>query len=44
MTGKALDEVALKVISHVRFGLLDPEKLSQVEADNQHKTFVPVSA
>ena len=43
VTGQTLGEVALKVISHVRFGLLDPEKLSQIERDNQQKSFVPVS-
>ncbi|CAI8026262.1 BTB/POZ domain-containing protein 19, partial [Geodia barretti] len=40
--GQTLGEVAVKVINHVRFGLLDPEKLSQIERDNQQKNFVPV--
>lgn len=43
VTGQSLGEVALKVISQVRFGLLDPEKLSQVERDNHQKNFIPVS-
>ena len=43
MTGQSLGEVAFKVISQVRFALLDPEKLSQVERDNQQKKFIPVS-
>ena len=41
--GQTLGEVAVKVINHVRFGLLDPEKLSQIERENQQKNFVPVS-
>jgi hypothetical protein len=40
--GQTLGEVAVKVINHVRFGLLDPERLSQIERDNQQKNFVPV--
>ena len=43
VTGLSLGEVALKVISQVRFALLDPEKLSQVERDNHQKNFIPVS-
>ena len=43
VTGQSLGEVALKVIFHVRFALLDPEKLSQVERDNHQKKFIPVS-
>lgn len=43
VTGQSLGEVALKVISQVRFGLLDPDKLSQVERDNHQKNFIPVS-
>ena len=35
--------MAIKVISHVRFALLDPERLSEVEKENQQKNFVPVS-
>ena len=43
VTGQGLGEVALKVICHVRFALLDPDKLSQVERDNEQKKFIPVS-
>ena len=43
VTGQSLGEVSLKVISHVRFALLDPDKLSQVERDNHQKKFIPVS-
>ena len=44
VTGTSLGEVAKEVILGVRFPLLDPDKLGQVEQDNQTKQYIPVSA
>ena len=41
--GTSLGEVAKGVIENVRFPLLDPEKLSQVEKENMEKPYIPVS-
>ena len=43
VTGVPLKDVAKNVISNVRFGLLDTEKLSQVEKENVKKDYIPVS-
>ena len=43
VTGAPLKDVAKNVISNVRFGLLDTEKLSQVEKENVKKDYIPVS-
>ena len=43
VTGTSLGEVAKGVIENVRFPLLDPEKLSQVEKENMEKPYIPVS-
>ena len=43
VTGQEIAEAAAKVICHIRFALLDPDKLSQVERDNDQKKFIPVS-
>ena len=42
VTGATLGEVAREVICNVRFPLLDPAKLSQVEKENQKKEYIPV--
>lgn len=42
VTGDSLREVAKNVIQNVRFALLDPERLSQVEKENAKKDFIPV--
>ena len=42
VTGATLKEVAKNVIQNVRFALLDPEKLSQVEKENAKKDYIPV--
>ncbi len=41
--GGSLGEVASTVIQNVRFPLLDPEKLSQVEKENATRDYIPVS-
>ena len=41
--GTSLGEVAKGVIENVRFPLLDPEKLSQVEKENLERPYIPVS-
>lgn len=43
VTGAPLKDVAKNVICNVRFGLLDTEKLSQVEKENVKKDYIPVS-
>jgi len=42
VTGTTLGEVAKEVICNVRFPLLDPAKLSQVEKENLKKEYIPV--
>ena len=42
VTGATLKEVAQNVIQNVRFALLDPEKLSEVEKENAKKNYIPV--
>lgn len=42
VTGASLKEVAKNVIQNVRFALLDPEKLSEVEKENAKKDYIPV--
>lgn len=42
VTGGTLGEVANMVIRHVRFPLLDPDTLSDVEKENEKKQFIPV--
>lgn len=42
VTGATLKEVAQNVIQNVRFALLDPEKLSEVEKENAKKDYIPV--
>ena len=42
VTGDTLREVAKNVVKNVRFALLDPEKLTQVEKENAKKDYIPV--
>ena len=42
VTGDTLGAVAKNVIKNVRFALLDPEKLSEVEKENAKKDYIPV--
>ncbi len=43
VTGSSLGEVARTVITHVRFPLLNPDKLSEVEKENKKNNHIPVS-
>ncbi len=43
VTGSTLGEVAQPVITHVRFPLLHPDKLSEVEKENKKNNYIPVS-
>ena len=43
VTETQLAKVARNVIPNVRFALLDPETLSEVEDENKRNAFVPVS-
>ena len=43
VTGSSLGEVAQSVITHVRFPLLHPDKLSEVEKENKKNNHIPVS-
>ena len=43
VTETQLAKVAWNVITHVRFALLDPQTLSEVEEENTRNNFVPVS-
>lgn len=41
--GSSLKDVSRNVICNIRFPLLDPEKLTEVERENQKKDYIPVS-
>lgn len=43
VSGNTLGDVAFKVIQNIRFPLLDPEKLSQVELENKVKSYIPMT-
>ncbi|XP_064385896.1 BTB/POZ domain-containing protein 19-like [Halichondria panicea] len=43
VTGSNLGEVAQTVITHVRFPLLHPDKLSEVEKENKKSNHIPVT-
>lgn len=43
VTGSSLGEVAQCVIVHVRFPLLHPDKLSEVEMENKKNNYIPMS-
>ena len=42
VTGGQLGEVVKNVIIHVRFPLLDPDILGDVEKENEKKQYIPV--
>lgn len=44
VTNTDLADVAKNIILHVRFPLLDPDTLSEIEEENAKRPFIPVSA